>query len=100
MSYSSEEVFLSEGGIVVISAPIDLFVPIGAVQVAPSREHISYDKRTIENLIRYVNQVAVELTTSLREYVSSVESLWDARVIAVFCELCIAFSVSYNEKVY
>lgn len=82
MSYSSEEVFLSEGGIVVISAPIDLFVPIGAVQVAPSREHLSYDKRTIENLIRYVNQVAVELTTSLREYVSSAESLWDARVIA------------------
>lgn len=82
ISYVSDEVFLSDDGKVVLTTPIDLFVPIGAVQVAPSREHLSYDKKTIENLIRYVNQVAVELTTSLKEYVSSADSLWDARVIA------------------
>lgn len=79
---SNPDLTLSDSGKVILNSPIDFFVPIGAVQVAPSREHLSYDKKTIENLILYVNQVAEDLKDSLQDMISEAGSLWEARVIA------------------
>ena len=82
IQFNNPDLTLSESSKIILNSPIDFFVPIGAVQVAPSREHLSYDKKTIENLIKYVNQVAEDLKNSLQEMISDASSLWEARVIA------------------
>lgn len=80
-SYVSEDHMLTEEARALLYAPIDLFVPIGMVQVAPSREHLSYDKKTIGNIISFFNEVAAEIIDNLQEMIDECETLWDARVV-------------------
>ena len=82
INYSSTTVNLTDEGKTILASPIDIFVPIGLVQVAPSREHLSYDKKTIENLIQYVNTIAKEISSSLVDIISNAPTLWDSRIIA------------------
>lgn len=80
-SYVSETVYLSEEARCILTAPIDLFMKIGDVQVAPSREHLSYDNRTIENIILALNQVGSEITKHFHEMIDSCETIFDARIL-------------------
>lgn len=81
IGYESEEFSLTSEAASLLSAPIDFIVPIGMVQVAPSREHLSYDKKTIENLISYINDVAVDIADSFQSLIDQCPTLWDARVL-------------------
>jgi hypothetical protein len=63
---------LSDAGQKLIEFNIDFFLPIGSVDVSPSREALSYDKRTIQNLIEViedsVEDVRVELQAKIDEF--------------------------------
>ena len=81
-NFTQDDLELSPEARALLEAPIDFIVPIGLVQVAPSREHLSYDKRTIVNLVNYINEVAIDITESLQSMIDSAPSLWDARIMA------------------
>lgn len=72
VSYPIDKERLLENGLTGIAAKlaetdIDMYVPIGAVEVAASREALSYDKRTITNLIAQFNQAAIEIRASFQD---------------------------------
>jgi hypothetical protein len=81
-SHQSDDCSLTLEGSAILDAPLNFIVPIGLVQVAPSREHLSYDKRTIKNLITFINVVADDITNSLSSMISECDTLWDARIAA------------------
>ena len=72
---------LSDDAKSILTAPLDLFVPIGMVQVAPSREHLSYDKRTVANLVKFLNEVTADIGASLAGMVENSDSLFGASCI-------------------
>lgn len=79
-TYTSEDVMLSAKGNILLGSSVDLFVPIGSVQVAPSREHLSYDQTTIKNLILFINEAAEEISQQVPQLVESAKSLWEANI--------------------
>lgn len=80
--YETDGVTLTDEGLAILDAPIDFYVPIGMVQVAPSREHLSYDKRTLKNMVTYINEVAEDITNNLQSLIDDCPTLWDARIAA------------------
>jgi len=81
--YVSDDLKLSDVAVTMLSAPIDMYVPIGLVQVAPSREHLSYDKKTIQNIIKFINGVSEDVIQSLSDMIEGCPTLWDARMMAL-----------------
>lgn len=59
------------------SVDVDMFVDIGKVEVAASREALSYDKRTIANLISAFEQAAVEMRSSFQAEFDKCETVWE-----------------------
>ena len=72
---------LTPAAIALLSCPVDFIVPIGTVQIAPSREALSYDKITMRNLTEFINLTATNALESSQSMVDSAASLFDARVI-------------------
>lgn len=60
---------------------LDLSVGIGDVEVAASREALSYDKRTVTNLIAAVELAATELRASFQREFDACANHWDAAVL-------------------
>jgi hypothetical protein len=60
---------------------IDMFVPIGKVEVAASREALSYDKRTITNLIASFEAAAKEMRTSFQAEFDKCTSIWEVAMM-------------------
>lgn len=71
---------------------VDLYVPIGDVEVAPSREALSYDQRTINNLILTLKNAANELRTSFQEKFDECDSAWEV------AQLFDTYDANPNEK--
>lgn len=61
---------------------IDLYVDIGNVEVAASREALSYDTRTIQNLIDVMEAAAKEMRTSFQNEFDTCETAWDVAQLA------------------
>ena len=57
---------------------LDLYVDIGAVEVAASREALSYDVRTIDNLVVVLEQVALEMRVSFQKEFDGCKTKWEA----------------------
>lgn len=57
---------------------LDLYVDIGQVEVAASREALSYDVRTIQNLIAVLEKAAVEIRTSFQAEFDQCKTGWEA----------------------
>lgn len=70
---------LSEVGYSIASASLDLFVPIGDVEVAPSREALSYDHVTVRNLIAHMEVCVEEQQTSIQTAINDCPTMWAAR---------------------
>lgn len=57
---------------------IDMFMDIGSVEVAPSREALTYDLRTSMNVAKAMMDVSTELVEEIQREVSNSPSRWDA----------------------
>lgn len=72
---------LSNLGSTILSMNIDLYVPIGQVEVAASREALSYTKSTIKNLVSAVEVAEKEMRDSIQKEFTSCKSRWDAQML-------------------
>lgn len=72
---------LSDVAKAVCDLDIDLFVDIGSVNIAPSREGLSYDKRTIINLAAALEVAASELRVSMQSAFDKCATRWDMAVL-------------------
>jgi hypothetical protein len=79
------EANLSAQAQAVLGLNIDLYVPIGSVEVAASREALSYTKRTIANLAARLEEVAADLHATIQKQFDNAKTLWDAHML--FMEL-------------
>jgi hypothetical protein len=62
--------------------PIDVVFDIGDLEVAASRESLSYNKRTIANINRVLGEVVKEIRKKASEKIAHSKNLWEARVLA------------------
>lgn len=69
---------LSEAAIKLLRTNIDLYVDIGQVEVAASREALSYDLRTVNNLTKVIEQVASEMRTTFQSEFDKCATMWEA----------------------
>lgn len=82
VSYPIDRSILCEHGLsapaqALLSTDVDFFVDIGDVDVAASRESLSYDKRTIKNLIVIVEQAAAELQSTIQRQIDTCITEWE-----------------------
>lgn len=68
---------LSSSAAKLLKTNLDLYVDIGAVEVAASREALSYDVRTIDNLVKVVEQVAVEMRDAFQAEFDKCTTKWE-----------------------
>ena len=57
----------------------EITVNIGDVDITPSRESLSYNNRTKENLFTILQEALAELSDNISKSVSDCDSLWEAR---------------------
>lgn len=86
VAYPIDAHLLSENGIsatagALASVDIDMFVEIGKVEVAASREALSYDKRTIMNLIGAFEGAALEMRKSFQAEFDKCKTAWEVAML-------------------
>lgn len=59
------------------NANLDLFVKIGEVEIAPSREALTYDTRTALNLVKAFEQALDELMDTIINQVGQTDTQWE-----------------------
>lgn len=64
----------------VLSLDVDIYFNIGDLDVSASREKLSYDKITIENVKKKLDKVYSLLKKSVQDAVNDCSNLWDARI--------------------
>lgn len=72
-----KEVGLSTTAAALATANADFYVPIGDVEVAASREALSYDARTIRNLIDTIEAAAAEVRNTFQLQFDKCVCLWE-----------------------
>lgn len=72
---------LSPAAAGIAATDIDMFVEIGKVEVAASREALSYDKRTITNLIAAFEGAAREMRVSFQAEFDKCKTAWEAAML-------------------
>lgn len=80
-SHQLEASGLSAVAAALTTVDIDMFVPIGKVEVAASREALSYDKRTITNLIAAFESAAKEIRTSFQAEFDKCKTVWEVAMM-------------------
>jgi hypothetical protein len=73
---------------------VDVYVDIGAVDIAPSREHLSYDATTVNNLKNALAVVADELRDVFQQQLNQCTNYWDA------VQQHLVLSMGANRQVY
>lgn len=66
----------------ILRLPIDIYFKIGELDIAASRESLSYDKITCENIYKRIHQIDMELQKYIEDQIASCTCLWDARIKA------------------
>ena len=64
----------------ILGANVDIHFPIGDLQIAPSREQLSYKASTTKNIQDKLGTIAEQLTELVKKKVEDMPTLWDARV--------------------
>lgn len=64
----------------VAELPLDLFFPIGELSVAASREMLSNDHRTINNILAMYTKVYTGMVDEVRKTLNKCKSAWEARL--------------------
>jgi len=65
----------------ILNRPIVFTVNIGAVNIAPSRENLTYDDQTCINIIAAAQKIVEELPTIIRERIQNAETEYEARIL-------------------
>lgn len=63
------------------SCSIHINFEIGELDIAPSREELSYDKNTIQNLCAKIVKVHTEINNKLSEEIDETNTLWEACIL-------------------
>lgn len=63
------------------SAPIVINLPIGSVEIAPSRESLSYTPATCNLLVRIIKAIIKEFTQNIRQRVDQAPTLYEAMTL-------------------
>ena len=61
--------------------PLDLFFPIGELQVAASREALQLDPATVANITRALNDVYTGLIEEVKKEIDKCGQAWEARLL-------------------
>ena len=72
---------LSETGKLILRLPLHIFMNIGDVEVAASRESLSYDKRTINNIVAVLEKCASEFHDTIQQTYDNCCSEWEAGIV-------------------
>lgn len=64
----------------ILNANVDIHFPIGDLQIAPSREQLSYKASTTANIHKKLGEIAEQLTELVKKKIEDMPTLWDARV--------------------
>lgn len=64
-----------------LRADIDITVPMGDVDVAASREALSYDVRTMQNLARHLEKIGHEIRVSIQKDIDACKTLWEVAAL-------------------
>lgn len=73
-----KEAGLSAGGTAIAEMNIDFWMPIGSVDVAPSREALSYDKRTVAHIVAKFEAAAKEMRAVIEADFASAKTMYEA----------------------
>lgn len=65
----------------IMNTDIDINFPIGELDVSASRESLSYDKSTKENICKRLDQIATEIQQEIVSELEKCKCLWDARLM-------------------
>lgn len=65
----------------ILETKVDIWFPLGELDVAPSREALSYDDTTIANIKARLDLVAKEVVPLFHDQFDDAKTLWDARKI-------------------
>lgn len=68
---------LSDDALKLLRTNIDLYVDIGQVEVAASREALSYDLRTVNNIAKVLEQIASEMRSSFQAEFDKCATQWE-----------------------
>jgi hypothetical protein len=79
--YQLEQSGMSPIAAALATVDVDMFVDIGKVEVAASREALSYDKRTITNLIAAFEAAAKEIRTSFQAEFDKCKTVWEVAMM-------------------
>jgi len=66
----------------ILRSNIEIVFPVGALQITPSREQLSYKPSTIQAIEVAIKQIATELADKFNEKIQSADTLWEARCLA------------------
>ena len=72
---------LTSGQRAVLETKVDIWFPSGELDVAPSREELSYDDTTIANIKARLDIVAAEVVPMFHDQFDDAKTLWEARKI-------------------
>jgi hypothetical protein len=65
----------------IVGLPIDLFFNIGQLAVAPSREYLSNDTRTVQNLLDRLEEVYQSMLDEVKIKLYGCNTAWEARLM-------------------
>lgn len=80
----------------ILGSSILFEVPIGDVNIAPSREALSYDDRTSENIIEAATTILKELPSMINKAIDDCETAYAARL--KYKEIVSSLNMSYYHK--
>jgi len=66
----------------VLSCWIEIDFDNGSLNYTPSREHLTYDKRTCGNLVLRIEDIVKEVNQTIEQRFTKCKTLWEARVLA------------------
>lgn len=72
---------LSEDLQEMIRLPLDLFFPIGSLSVAASRETLSNDDFTVNNVVKALHEMRESLVETVKQQIDKCKSEWEARLL-------------------
>lgn len=95
---------------VIENVPLDISFAIGELDIAPSREELSYDKNTQANILKAVDKVLAHVPTHAKGALKGAKTLWEAKLLwrnwfgnssaaSRFLELTIGRDLDWNKQV-
>lgn len=66
----------------VLSCNLEIDFPVGSLSFTPSREHLSYNRKTIAVIKERLDEIVSEVNETIGKRFEACETLWEARMLA------------------